>query len=265
VIDGARLSVENSEISGSSEIGLLAGDRTAPGGEVQIKGTHFLGNGVGLGVCAGASAVIEGSEFRENKDGVIAIDTGSALRLTTAKLLGNRGVGLHVFSGATATVIESDLRDNDIGAMSGTRGKANQRGSMTLQNCSIGGNRSYGVVVGRDSQLTLDNSVLEGPQRTAIYKDRGAIVTETGASPVPSASPGERSSPQLSPSVEPSQSATASGSPTPTETPLPSATPSPDSKKSGEKHPRHRPTPKPHPPTPDDVRRFLHKLLPGGG
>jgi hypothetical protein len=263
VIAGGRLALENSEISGSSEIGLLAGDRGAPGGVVQIKRTHFLGNGVGLGLCAGASAVVEESEFRENKDGVVAIDQNSNLSLTKSKLLTNRSQGLHVFSGASATVTESELRENDIGAMSGTRGKSNQRGSITLAHCSIGGNTSFGAVVARDSQLTLDNSVFNGPDRTAIYKERGAIVTENTPPPEPSSSPEPEASPSPAASASPEESESPAPSPSPSETETPS--PSPESKKPADKHPKHRPTPKPHPPTPEDIHRFLRKLLPGGG
>ena len=74
---------------------------------------------------------------------VVAIDPNSNLSLTKSKLLANRSQGLHVFSGASATVTETELRENDVGAMTGTRGKSNQRGSITLVHCSIGGNRSY--------------------------------------------------------------------------------------------------------------------------
>jgi serine/threonine protein kinase len=238
VIAGARLTVENSEISGSSEIGLIAGDRSAPGGAVEIKRTHFLGNGIGLGVCAGASAVVEESEFRENKDGIVVVDPNSNLSLTKSTLLANRGQGLHVFSGASATVTESELRENEIGAMSGTRGKSNQRGSITLVHCSIGGNRSYGASVARDSQLILDNSVFNGPDRTAIFKERGAIVTEKAppapSSPEPEVSPSPESSPSSSPGHAKS-------------TPLP----------------HRKMTPRPHPRTPEDIGRALRRWLPG--
>jgi serine/threonine protein kinase len=239
VIASARLTLENSEISGTSETGLVVGDRSAPGGAVEIKGTHFLGNGIGLGLCAGASAVVEDSEFRENKDGIVVIDPNSSLSLTKSTVLANRGVGLHVFSGASATVTDSELRENEIGAMSGTRGKSNQRGSITLVHCSIGGNRSYGASVARDSQLILDNSVFNGPDRTAIFKERGAIVTEkvppSLSSPEPEVSPSPESSPSSSPGEAKS-------------TPLP----------------RRKTTPRPHPRTPDNIGRALRRLLPGG-
>jgi hypothetical protein len=228
-IDSGEVTLEDAEISGSSEVGLLVGDRSAPGGHAEIKNSHFLGNAIGLGICAGGSAAAEASEFRENRDGVVVLDPESQLRLTNSKLLRNRRQGLHVFLQATANLSDCELQDNIQGALSGSMGKADERAAVTLENCRFGQNHVFGAGAGRDSELVLKNCTFDGSDKENLYKDRGAKVTVN-------ASPGE--------SPSPSSSA--------------------DADKSHQKRSHRHATPRPHFPNPEDVRRTLRKLLPGG-
>ncbi len=228
VIDGGQLTLEATDISGSAEVGLLVGDRSAPGGHAEIKGSHFVGNTAGLGVCAKGSAVVEDSEFRENNDGVVVLDRGSELRLTKSKLLKNKRQGLHVFVQATATVADCDLQDNIQGALSGSIGRANERAAITLEQCRFGANHVFGAGAGRESELVLTNCTFDGTDKTNIYKDRGAKVSvNAGAGDAPS--------------------------------------PASEEETANEKKPHHHATPKPHVPSANDIKRTLRKLLPGGG
>ncbi len=237
---------------------MLVGDRSAPGGHAEIKGSHFLGNGIGLGICATGSANVADSEFRENKDGIVVIDARSDLQLTTSKLLRNRSQGLHVFANGSATVSDCDLQDNLDGALSGTRGKSAERASIALENCRFGGNRGFAAGAARESRLTLANCSFDGTDKMQIFRERGARIQQTNDEAEPEASPEPSAEEESSPA--PADEAEPNDSPTPDE----SAAPSPEKEKSTPR-PRHRRTPsRPHPPTPEDIHRFLRKLLPGG-
>ena len=277
VIAGGELVLEDSEVSGSSEIGLLVGERSAPGGHAEIKNSHFLGNSVGLGVCANAFATAQWSEFRGNNDGIVVLDPKTELRLTQCKLRANRNQGLHVFSGGSAGMIDCDLRENQIGALSGTRGRSNQRGTVLLENCRFGGNRTFAAGAARESTLTLKDCAFDGTDKLDIFKERGAIVQENAGptpEPQPSFSPGEEEAPSPAPSERPGQSPSPGTSPgeSPSASPMPGSTISPSPSESPSPTPQHKPrshskpTPKPHPhpPTPEEIRRTLRKLLPGG-
>lgn len=256
VMAGGDLTLEEVDISGSRIAAVILGERNSAPVRATIRRSHLNGNGTGLGLLAGSSAELEDCEFRENNDGLIVFDAGTVLKAQQTAIVGNRERGLYVYSGAEASLLDCDLKNNARGAVSGTRGRASERASITLENCRFGGNRVFGAGASAQSKLTLTNCVFDGSDKTNISKERGAIV-ETNEPPTPVSSPtppaGMEPSPGPEENVSPSVSPSAKTS----------VSPSPGGGK-GTPRPRRKPTPRPHPPTPEDIRRALRKFLPGG-
>ncbi len=155
VLLGAKLTLEDSEISGSQGLGLVVGDRTQPGGMAEIKHSQFFRNTTALGVCAGASAEVGDSEIHDNNDGLVVIDPNSHLKVTKTKVLSNRDHGLYAYLNGELTASDCDVQNNSRGVLSGYRGKSSWRGSVTLDNCRFGGNTVFGVGAGPKSELTM--------------------------------------------------------------------------------------------------------------
>lgn len=192
IMANAKLTFEDSEISGSRNCSLAVGEINGSPAHVEVKRSRFQRNGVGLGVIAGSSANVEECVFHENQDGVIVFDPGSRVSLKKATLSANRDHGIYVYKNAEATVVDSDIQGNVRGALSGTRGKSSQRATVTLEDCRIGGNKTFGVGAGSQSALTLTRCVFAGTDKTNVYKERGAVVQTDAvaeASPTPGASP----------------------------------------------------------------------------
>lgn len=249
-LDGGTIFIEDTEISGSRGPGLVVGYRGEGPGQAEVKRCRFLHNLTGVGVVAGSTVMIEDSEFRENQDGIIALDPKTSVRGAKLKFARNTDSGLFMRQSAQATVTDSNFMNNARGAIAGVSGKSAERATLTLENCRFGGSRFFAVGACTQSQVSLTNCAFDGSDKKNIYKERGAIVQTNAATGTPTP-PNENG-----PSPTPLESAP------PTVSPQGSATPSPAPKKKSPK-PHRSSTPRPHPPTPDDIRRALRKLLPG--
>ena len=190
VFSGGKIVLEDVEIYGSGSVGLVVGDRTGPLGHAEVKHCKFNRNVTGIGICAGGNAVIEDSEFRENNDGIVAIDKDSNLKLTKTMVAFNKDHGLYVYNNSEATVLNSDIQNNARGALSGQSRKSAQRALLTLEDCRIDGNTVFGVGASTQSQLNLIRCSFDGSNKTNIYKESGAIVQTDSIAEV-SPSPGE--------------------------------------------------------------------------
>jgi len=187
VMSNGALTLEDAEISGSRGAGLVVGERNASPARAEIKRSRFYRNAIAIGVVAGSSAEIEDSDCRENKEGILVLEQGSRLKLKKTTILYNREHGLHVYANAEATVTDSEIRNNGRGAQSGVPHKASQRGSLTLEDCRIGGNQVFGVGACAQSQLILTRCVFDEESKKNIYRESGAIVqSDTGSELTPS-------------------------------------------------------------------------------
>ncbi len=249
VMAGAKLTLDEVNISGSGSAGVLLGERNTAPPHATMKRAHFVGNNTGLALLGGSSAEVEECEFRENITGALVADRGSQLQASKSTFLSNRDRGVYVYLQASARLVDCDLKNNGRGALSGARGRAAERGSITLENCRLGGNTIFGVGASVQSEIILTNCVFDGTDKLNISKERGAIVRTN--EPAPSATP----PPDASAAPSPEESVDPAVSPAPEE-------PSPSAAKATPR-PRRKPTPRPHPPTPEDLRRALRKLLPG--
>ena len=257
VMAGGQLTLEDVEVSGARIAGVILGERNVAPVHAFIRRSRFLGNGTGLGLLAGGSAELEDCEFRENNDGLIVFDPGTQLRATRTTIGPNRERGLYVYLQADARLVDCDLKNNARGAVSGTRGRAAEHATISLENCRFAGNRVFAAGASTQSKLSLTNCFFDGTDKINIYRERGSII-EMNEPPAPSPAPT-----QIPP-------AGADVSPAPAESVAPAVSPAPESSASPtpgrEKitpRPRRKPTPRPRPPTPEDLRRALRKLLPG--
>ncbi len=251
VMAGGKLTLDEGSISGSGSAGVLLGERNTVPPHATMKGMHFVGNNTGLALLGGSSAEVEDCEFRENITGALVADRGSKLQARKSTFVLNRDRGVYAYLQASARLVDCDLKNNGRGALSGARGRAAERGSITLENCRLGGNTIFGVGASVQSEIILTNCVFDGTDKLNISKERGATVRTN--EPAPSATPPP---PDSSDAPSPAESADPSGSPAPEESPSPSAA-------RATLRPRNKPTPRPRPPTPEDIRRALRKLLPG--
>ncbi|MBA3962494.1 MAG: right-handed parallel beta-helix repeat-containing protein [Chthoniobacterales bacterium] len=260
----AKLIMEDVEISDSNTSGLVLGHRSLGAATAELKSCRFLQNGLGMGVFGGSFASLEGCEFRGNEDGIIVLDQGSRLKGNKLTLAANKDCGINVRSSAQAIVTDSDIQGNARGAVSGTRGKAAERGSLTLEDCRFAGNRTFAAGACAQSELILTRCVFDGSEKTNVYKERGAVV-QNDAIPQPAPVPqptASRDPEKPVPAPEVGDDSSLPNEQTEV-TPSPESTTSPHHEKSSPK-PRRKPTPRPRPPTPEDVHRLLRRLLPGG-
>jgi hypothetical protein len=183
VITGGKLTIEDSEISGSQTLGLVVGDRSGPGGWAEIKQTRFIGNSTAMGVCASSSATISNSEIRENNDGLVVIDANSHVKVMKTQVLANRDHGLYAYNNGELTASDCDVQNNARGVLSGYRGKSSWHASVTLDNCRFGGNKVFGVGAGPQSELTMTHCSFDGTDKTNIYRERNAIVHNDNVAP----------------------------------------------------------------------------------
>jgi hypothetical protein len=180
ITGGARMNLEETEISGARTVGLLVGDRNGSAATAEAKHCRFIRNTTGIGVSAGSTATISDSEVRENSEGALALDRGTHLVLTKTKVVGNREHGLCVYGGAEAQATESQIENNARGAQSGMQKKAAMSAFLSLQNCRVAGNQTFGVGACAKSQLTLSGVTFEA-NKTNVYRESGAIIRTEGA------------------------------------------------------------------------------------
>ncbi|HJT82281.1 MAG TPA: right-handed parallel beta-helix repeat-containing protein [Chthoniobacterales bacterium] len=189
VIWSAKLSIENTEISGARTVGLLVGDRNGLPASAEVKHCKFMRNTTGIGVCSGSSATVTDSESRENSEGAIALDRGTHLSLNKTMLIGNRDHGICAYGGAAAEVADSQIENNARGAQSGMQQKSSATGSsLVLLNTRVAGNQMFGAGAYSKNQLTLNAVTFENNGKTNVYKESGAIV-RTDAPLDPGSSP----------------------------------------------------------------------------
>ena len=196
VMSGASLTLEDSEVLGSQAAGLVVGERNASPAQAKVRNSRFNRNAIGIGIVAGSSAEIDDSECRENNEGIVVLERGSRLTLKKTALVSNRDYGLQVYANAEASVINSDIRNNVRGALSGVPHKASQRGSLTLEDCRMGGNQVFGVGACAQSQLILTRCSFAEDTKKNIYRENGAIIQVDTGSDVASASEDATATPQ---------------------------------------------------------------------
>lgn len=262
----AKLIMDDVEISDSNTSGLVVGDRSLGAATAEVRSCRFLQNGLGMGVFAGSFASLEGCEFRGNEDGIIVLDQGSRLKGNKLTLAANKDCGINVRNSAQATVTNSDIQGNARGAVSGTRGKAAERGSLTLEDCHFAGNRTYAAGACAQSELILIRCVFDGSDKTNVFKERGAMVQNDAIPPpAPVPQPTAAQGPEKPvPAPEVGDDLLLPNEQTEdTSSPKSTTSPSPHHEKRSSK-PRRKSTPRPHPPTPEGMRRLLRRLLPGG-
>jgi len=209
VMGGAKLRLEDSEISGSRTAGLLVGERNAPPANADVKHTQFDRNATGIGIYGGSSADVEDSEFRENNEGIVVFDQGSRLKMVKTNLVSNRDRGLYAYANAEITATDSTIQNNARGVQSGTSRKSSQRASVKLENCRFGSNRVFGAGASVQSELILANCVFDGSDKTNIYREHGAIVQTDALADAPDASASPEGSPESTAATDESLAAQA--------------------------------------------------------
>ncbi len=253
-LDGGTIIIEDTEISGSRGPGLVVGYRGEGPGRAEVKRCRFLHNLTGVGLVAGSTVAIEDSEFRENQDGIIALDRKTNLRGTRLKFTGNTDSGLFLRQNAEAFVTDSDFMNNARGATAGVGGKPAERASFALENCRFGGSRFFAVGACTQSQVSLTNCSFDGTDKQNIYKERGAIVKNDTSLP----SPGPTAAADASPSP------TSGAGVAPKPVPEPEAGDGTESSATPSHSPsRPRPTPKRRILRPEEeAARILRRILP---
>jgi len=227
----ASLKLDNVDIIGTRDVGLIVGDRNGPPATAGIKHSHLKGNLTGLGIFGGSSATIEDSEFMENQQGIVVFDRGSQLAVTASKFTDNTDYGLRAYDAAQATATGCNFHNNSTGVISGTRGQAAGRASITLEDCRFGGNRVFGAGAAAQSELILKNCNFDGSDKVNVFKEPGASI-QTDGGPAPAPSDGDSRT-----------------------TPRPK-----DPKRNIPEPPKKVPAP-PHPPTPDELDRLIRRFL----
>lgn len=190
-VNGGTLVLENVDIIAARTAGLGLGDREGAPVRAEIRRSRLQRNGTALGVFAGSSAVVEDSEIRDNERGILVADRGTQVELRKTAVTGSKEQGLTVYDQGRAVAIESEFRNNARGAQSGMPQKSAAHGSLTLEDCTIGGNRVWGVGAHAQSELILVRVSFDGTDKTNIFRERSASVRTDAvaeASPTPDAS-----------------------------------------------------------------------------
>lgn len=238
-LNAATLTLDDVEISGARITGIAIGDSASPAAQAEIRRCKLHDNKTALGVYAGSKVTVEESEFRDNAEAIELAERESQLEMRKVSVTGNRDSGLSVSGESKARVVGSEFRGNGRGVESGGARRSNGRGFVTLEDCTIGGNKTFGVGVHAQSELTLTRVTFKGGDKTNIYKERAAIV-QTDAAATPPASPDASAQPEASAPPEEGKV-------------TPSATPSRKGKANSRQRSQRRPE--------DDAARILRHLF----
>lgn len=235
-VAGAKLILEDVEISGTRSAALVVGDRSLGGAEAEVHRSHFTRNAIGLGVFAASAATVDGSEFVDNQDGIIVLDKGSRLQGSKLKVVGNSDAGLFVHGNGEVRMSDADFVRNTRGAIVGVKNKPAERGVLALEDCRFSGQRVFAVGACVQSELVLTRCTFDGTNKLNVFKERGASVQIDAPAP------------RTSPSVSPKPSSDDQASATPAPTTQPTARPTQSSQR-----PRRS--------SKDDAARIIRHLL----
>lgn len=190
ITDGAHLTLEDSDISRNGQTGLVAGVSTGPPTRVEVKRTRFDANQYGgCIIAAGSSAVIEDSEVRGSRFGVLAQDKGTQVQLLRVAAIGNRDQGVCAASYAELTAMECSFTDNGCGAQSGWPGKSQFRGELAVEHCRFENNRTFDLAAYSRSHLTATDCTYAPDEKAKLHRDRSAVLKQH---PPPSSSSSAR-------------------------------------------------------------------------
>jgi hypothetical protein len=127
---------------------------------------------------SGASIDMSGCEAQGGKKhGLEAVGTNTQVTAKNCKFSGFQNAGVLVRSRARATLDSCTLEQNDIGAEVGDATDSHDSASLTMQNCTVSSNRTFGVSAVQRAVLVL-TSVTYNDQTTQIHKDPSALVRD---------------------------------------------------------------------------------------
>ena|GEM_PF-3300900 len=128
-------------------------------------------------VDSGSSVDMAGCDVKGGKgNGVEAIADSSQLHAERCQFLNFQGSGVLARDGAKILLNSCTLQQNDIGAQAGTENDlGNQGGTITLENCTIQSNRTYGVSAMHRGYIGLTSTTFTN-QTTQFYKDASSSV-----------------------------------------------------------------------------------------
>jgi hypothetical protein len=177
VLDGARLTIERSQLNGGGMDNIAMGAPGTAPGELVIRGTKISGFAAGgMVVAAGGSAMLENCELAGSKLGIEARDAGTNISLVKTFVSGNIHAGLLIHTGATGSALDCSIEKNEHGIVAGAAGNPEMKASMNLQRCTLDGNTTSDVTVGAQSTVSLAGCDYGSDEQPAIVREVDAIV-----------------------------------------------------------------------------------------
>jgi hypothetical protein len=206
VADEAQLTMQDSNVNGG-QYGIDLGttkDRGQMGGTANLQNVTITGQiGQMVRITRGSKLTMVDCKLNSGDAyySTIYLESGGNVDMSGCDLQGGKKCGLEVtgsntqavaknckFSGfqnagvlvrknGRATLDSCTLEQNDIGAEAGDGTDPRDAASLTLQNCTVSSNRTFGVAAVQRAVLVL-TSVTYNDQTTQIHKDPSAAVRD---------------------------------------------------------------------------------------
>jgi parallel beta-helix repeat protein len=127
---------------------------------------------------SGANIEMSGCEVQGGKkNGLEAVGVGTQVVAKNCKFFSFQNTGVLTRRNARSTLDSCALEQNDIGAEVGDGTDPHDNATLTLQNCTVSSNRTFGVSAVQRSVLVL-SAITYNDQITQIHKDPSAAVRD---------------------------------------------------------------------------------------
>lgn len=127
---------------------------------------------------SGGNIDMSGCEVKGGKKhGLEAVGANTQVVAKNCKFSGFQNAGLLARSRARANLDTCTLEQNDIGAEVGDAMDSHDNATLTLQNCTVSSNRTFGVSAVQRTVLVL-SAITYNDQTTQIHKDPSAAVRD---------------------------------------------------------------------------------------
>ena len=158
VEDGAVVSVEDSDFTGTQLTALIAGRtsdaKSAALSEVSVKKSRFSGNIECISL-SGAKGTVDECEFLNNVSGLSASGAGTTANVTGGMVTGQKDYGFLITAEAALTLSGAKLEDNRNGVQIGAVNKPAEKASASIRDCKFSGSMDADVLALGKSKVTM--------------------------------------------------------------------------------------------------------------
>jgi hypothetical protein len=203
-LNGAVITLDDCEITGGAQIGLLAGMPDASPARLHATRTVVSTVQNGVLVSAGSEFTMEGGGVSGNLEGLVVSGIDAQATLNGVTLSNNQSRGLWCQGAARVEATSCTFQKNSIGVAAGIKGKPEAPGILTLTNCEFSSNTDQDFAIYAPSQVFLRNARTASGTQLKVFRENGTqfradpplafqITPAPGSGSIPANKPDSRS------------------------------------------------------------------------